>query len=63
MTSETGCYRDLRVLETAPDAYVRFEQRQRQWSFSYRHPLLWNASVVLAIISGVVTLSRVTTSS
>jgi hypothetical protein len=34
-------YRPLRILETAPDNYVRFEQRQRQWSFSYRHPWLW----------------------
>jgi hypothetical protein len=34
-------YRNLRWLETAPDAYVRFDQSQRQWAFSYRHPWLW----------------------
>lgn len=34
-------YRPLRFLETAPDAYVEFTQRQRQWAFSYRHPWLW----------------------
>jgi hypothetical protein len=34
-------YRPLRWLETAPDNYVEFHARQRQWSFSYRHPWLW----------------------
>lgn len=34
-------YRDLRWFETTPDAYTDFGQRQRQWSFSYRHPRLW----------------------
>jgi hypothetical protein len=38
-----GVYRSLRWLETAPDAYVEFSQRQRQWAFSHRHPLLWAA--------------------
>jgi hypothetical protein len=35
--------RDLRFLETAPDNYVDWHQRQRQWSFFSRHPLLWRA--------------------
>ena len=41
-------YRTLRWLETAPDNYVEFTQRQRQWSFSYRHPWLWAAYRALA---------------
>jgi len=41
-------YRALRWLETAPDAYVEFAQSQRQWSFSYRHPLLWRVYRALA---------------
>jgi hypothetical protein len=41
-------YRHLRLLETAPDNYVTFDQRQRQWSFSYRHPWLWAAYRALA---------------
>lgn len=36
-----GDYRNLRWLETAPDNYVQFNTRQRQWAFSYRHPWLW----------------------
>ena len=34
-------YRNLRWLETAPDNYVEFTQRQRQWVFSVTHPALW----------------------
>ena len=36
-------YRPLRFLETAPDSYVPFHQRQRQWAFSCHHPRLWAA--------------------
>ena len=41
-------YRGLRFLETAPDNYVHFDQRQRQWTFSYHHPIVWRAYTWLA---------------
>lgn len=41
-------YRRLRFFETRPDRYVEFSQSQRQWAFSYNHPLLWAAYQVLA---------------
>ncbi len=36
-------FRNIRRFETAPDAYVWFTQRQRQWVFSITHPILWRA--------------------
>ncbi len=34
-------FRKLRAFETAPDAYVEFSERQRQWSRSISYPLAW----------------------
>lgn len=41
-------YRNLRWLETAPDAYVHFDQRQRQWAFFLTRPYLKMAYRALA---------------
>jgi hypothetical protein len=44
----TKDYRPLRWLETCPDNYVAFAPKQKQFAFSYRHPVLWKGYVALA---------------